>query len=794
MQAGQEASNGPPKRGTRPSAKESALAAIAFTISLSSSAYSGPLPEEFYSLIVAVLLGLAASVQPGRGWPRRVFVSLLLVVIATSRSHTERTLLSSLLFVYSDSTISRRIGLCLGAACLTLLCFQKMPWLSMLGTGTAMARILGFGQDARIGPTPCHLWHLLAFCVFLLPVAGKARRRGSAIGWILLFAGAWAGSRYLEAFYEGELGDHAGHGHPLAPFRSSPLILAVGAATVWALWRNSQWIIGKETGRLAVAGGVLGIAASVLTLTGLPRQLLPGSKTIHVYNHGGFDWEVPNLGKFGGFSSGMFGLLPYYLAHSGFTVNLIGSEELVGLRDSSTGVLVLMNCNRTFAEQEKSAIRSFVQRGGTLLVLADHTDVFGQQRAMNPLLEEYGIKLNFDSAYHEGGSWNNRLAYIPGVLGHDLSPLAFGIAIGCSLDTKYPAEDLLYGTRGFSDAGMRANTVGAFLGNYEYDVGEQLGDVVVAALATSGRGCVVVLGDTSGFQNLSLQESVAHFSKVLSSLGTPDPFQLPVLFREFLILGCLAILVSGAFARRGISAQRGLLLGMVVGLMVERMLPNAKRLTGGGGVDYAVIDYSHAPDVGFYDAGWNPIGGIAQQMARGGMLTFAMNEWDSELVRGARCLFLVDTQRSFCSAELMVMTKFVQEGGLVVLALGGDQEDLQEWSGVTVSGVSMGSLPKEGAPLQPRFVEAHPVVGPPEAKSLYRYGDLELVLAITEGAGKIVVLGDPRFFAAKNVEGVWGTWAGNVQFIREILAEGNCLQAPLAPPYEAPTNTTPGEP
>ena len=42
--------------------------------------------------------------------------------------------------------------------------------------------------------------------------------------------------------------------------------------------------------------------------------------------------------------------------------------------------------------------------------------------------------------------------------------------------------------------------MGSFLGNYHYDQGERLGDVVLVATTTYGRGRIVVWGDTSAFQ------------------------------------------------------------------------------------------------------------------------------------------------------------------------------------------------------------------------------------------------------------------------------------------------------
>ncbi len=68
-------------------------------------------------------------------------------------------------------------------------------------------------------------------------------------------------------------------------------------------------------------------------------------------------------------------------------------------------ILVLINSPKVWDKQERRTIYDFVARGGSLLVLGDHTDVFGLMRGFNSLLGPLGIKFRFDSAYKVRNSW-----------------------------------------------------------------------------------------------------------------------------------------------------------------------------------------------------------------------------------------------------------------------------------------------------------------------------------------------------------------------------------------------------
>jgi len=175
-----------------------------------------------------------------------------------------------------------------------------------------------------------------------------------------------------------------------------------------------------------------------------------------------------------------------------------------------------------------------------LLVLGDHTDVFGLMQGFNTLLDAFGIQFRFDSAYHVRETWRGSQVAAPDAVAWGWDAENPSVAVGASLELSGPARPLLTGRYGFSDAGVRENYVGSFLGNYSYDRGEKLGDVVLVATATRGRGRVVAWGDTSAFQG-GLSSSYAKvIGPMLAWLSRPTAWTERPPIRILAALGLLA--------------------------------------------------------------------------------------------------------------------------------------------------------------------------------------------------------------------------------------------------------------
>ena len=76
---------------------------------------------------------------------------------------------------------------------------------------------------------------------------------------------------------------------------------------------------------------------------------------------------------------------------------LIDRINSTALRDCD--VLVIKNPTADYSPIEVQAIKRFVERGGGLLLVGEHTDVFGTGRHLNTLAQEFGFKFRYDCVF-----------------------------------------------------------------------------------------------------------------------------------------------------------------------------------------------------------------------------------------------------------------------------------------------------------------------------------------------------------------------------------------------------------
>ncbi len=63
-------------------------------------------------------------------------------------------------------------------------------------------------------------------------------------------------------------------------------------------------------------------------------------------------------------------------------------------------VLILKTPTRSFSPEAIDRIVQYVEEGGGLFLIGDHTNVFGSTMHMNPLSDRFGIHFNFDATYN----------------------------------------------------------------------------------------------------------------------------------------------------------------------------------------------------------------------------------------------------------------------------------------------------------------------------------------------------------------------------------------------------------
>ncbi|MBU1941084.1 MAG: hypothetical protein KKC68_04865 [Candidatus Thermoplasmatota archaeon] len=531
------------------------------------------------------------------------------------------------------------------------------------------------------------------------------------------------------------------------------------------------------------------------------------------------DWELPRYGVYGREASGMFGLLPVYLSLFGFNnvvfvenetafpiqqyrfeenitrfVNLsdyvqFRSVERVAASDViDVDVLVVINRNVSFSDDELAVIWEFVRKGGGLLVLGDHTNVGGIRGPLNELLEPVDIQFRFDSALPLDERW--RWETSATVFG---SPNPLGgsdvrnaqISVGASLEIGSGVFPIVLGSYGFSDLGDELNPDFAYLGNYVVDTGEQVGDVVLAAGAFYGEGRVVVFGDTSSFQNSALPRSFTLVMSVFQWLGndmTGSEFNVYLLIGLVFLVALIAVILVWKSTVFFIFSCVLILTGMIVVSSTVSSLSGTDIILGS---DIVVFDTTHVERFTLDGFTEDSVSGLVLNFQRNGMFpVYLYDSIDFSMVTGSFIVFNAPTQ-VFSSEMVNQLRFYMHRGGVVVVAAGFSEasvvDPLLSQYGVGIDAIPLGPVPYgEEDPasfeFEPRFVNSWPVVfSLAETRSFYNFSWNEqvyhLVVFHPVGSGGLLLVGDSEFFLDRNIESVYDYWPGNIIFLKHIIDE-----------------------
>lgn len=564
------------------------------------------------------------------------------------------------------------------------------------------------------------------------------------------------------------------------------LILAV---VVDAVAPRKLRVVALNTNLLPLAAACLAAGFAGVCLVGTALIGPAAGKSILVHNRGGLDWDRPVFGRFGVFSGGMFGQLPVYCRAEGYEFGVIDKDKIAAADLVGTQILVLINSPKVWKDEERQSVLDFVAKGGSLLVLGDHTDVFGLMRGFNTLLGPLGIKFRFDSAFKARETWRGCQVAAPDAVAWGWDQENPGVAVGASLELGGNARPLLVGRYGFSDAGIRENVVGSFLGNYHYDRGERLGDVVLVATATHGRGRVVVWGDTSAFQGGLSSSYRTVVGPTLAWLSRPAAWTEQPAVRLVAAIALLAVLLWSWIVSLGPKPIAGIIVSLLVGLAVPWALSlGALAPPAHVDRDTFLIDRSHMEATGHYEARINPISPLYTNLLRSGFRILDMDDWDQAAVGRARGVAFVAPQKPLSRGEVEELLR-AEEGGAVVILTTGEPDSvgsrpLLDAHGLALLPRPMGAVtPVEPTASrreheqQPRFPDAWPIVaageGDPAAlpgvEVIYRQGDDVVALFRRVGRGGLLVISDTRFFSDMNVEDMSGYWLGNLALIHDMF-------------------------
>ena len=534
-------------------------------------------------------------------------------------------------------------------------------------------------------------------------------------------------------------------------------------------------------------------------------------------------WDIPEYGKYGREASGMFGLLPIYLTSSGFENILLVNNvttflnmtqpaqenitRYVNLTDhikfiesnvvtadllQDIDIFVVTSINKSFSPDEKQVIWKYVENGGSLLVLGDHTNVGGIQEPLNDFLKPVAISFRFDSALPLDSKFKWMTCYQ--LMHHPITSNIksldeIQISVGASLTTPPNAIPLIIGRYGLSDEGDPLNEDIAYLGDYEYNQGEQLGDLILAAATYYGEGKVIVFGDTSTFQNSALPYSYTFIHNIITWLDSEQTATTKLVQTGIsIVLLVTALILVLTNKKTGIPHAVFpfvFSLALVTTIMINPLLIHDMQISG----NVVYIDASHNERFNLEPFTEKSVSGLILNLNRNGYLPIILREFSPEKIEKSKILIFNAPTQSITTDEEEFLNKYMLNGGIIILATGYPDKEaastfLKKYD-LDILNVPLGPFPyveenPEEYENEPRFVDSWPIIfNENQGQSYYNftwYIDYHLMVFVKQEKGGVLLIGDSQYLLDKNIESIYDYWPGNIILLAHILNEFHAME------------------
>jgi hypothetical protein len=163
-------------------------------------------------------------------------------------------------------------------------------------------------------------------------------------------------------------------------------------------------------------------------------------------------------------------------------------------------ILIIKTPTIQFSSDEIKAIIDFVENGGSLFLIGDHTNVFGTSSCLNPIAQKFGYKYNYDATYDLSSgklTFYEPMKYLSHPVIQHIDFLLFGTS--CSLETSLLSESIItgYGMKSMYADYSKKN----FFPNVPESPDMSFGLFTQMAGIKHGKGRVLFFTDSTIFSN-----------------------------------------------------------------------------------------------------------------------------------------------------------------------------------------------------------------------------------------------------------------------------------------------------
>jgi hypothetical protein len=568
----------------------------------------------------------------------------------------------------------------------------------------------------------------------------------------------------------------------------------------------------KNTGFL----GFIAIIISVLFLTTFyPVNNIDTQETTHIlfYNKNQLvDWNTPKYtALFQNIQTGMLGLLPFYLNSTGYKTSMLVEDKdffndalydynangryIVNLSEhisvfesemitsetlENIDILVVINLQKSFTEKEKKIIWDFVQKGGSLLVLGDHTDVAGIQEPLNDLLSPVGISYRFDTSIpmnEDVTDWFSCYHLMHHPICHNIeNEFEIQIDLGASLNVTMSSFPIIIGRYALSDKGDYLNASMGNIGNFKYDSDEQIGDIVLVAAAYYGKGKVVAFGDTNTFLNSKISYTNPLVRNTFNWLRSNDAGNLRKIQIVLALISLLFMFIVFFKFHKKFLYFHFLIIGLCIAVLVSTSINSPVLFEPCHESKIAYINTSNIERFSIKTSADDSINEMIYHISANGYLPVIKNDFSNiNFVDNSIILFNAPT-KTFSEKQVSSLKNYMHEGSLVILAAGYEDKTasmpLLEELYLDIKDIPLGQVNYNPSFLDIVFVDAWPI-------EILDYNNTEVFYSFKSerlgynystivfkgyGKGGLLLISDSQFLLNENLKSY-----GNSRFITIIF-------------------------
>jgi len=227
-----------------------------------------------------------------------------------------------------------------------------------------------------------------------------------------------------------------------------------------------------------------------------------------------------------------------YIDSIGYNSSII-DEPISAKTLRGISVLIINTPVRNFSSIEIDHLARFVEEGGGLFVLGDHTNVQNCYVTLNPLVDRFSVKLNFDYSI----LWE---PHFSSIAGFDSYEETAGATISVNTWDGIIFYSLKYTT--WADQGNWSAPDNAFIGNLTPEEHEEYGFLPICATVNYGEGRVIVISNGDSMNGVLLLHNHKFLASVIDYLNHKNSFIRTFYFRililPFILFGIVKLRLS----------------------------------------------------------------------------------------------------------------------------------------------------------------------------------------------------------------------------------------------------------